>query len=64
MEEACLKKNFYDDYLDSVSYSFIHIGGADLEMNDALGSFKCGLNVKADFCLGEPLKYRDLNDSY
>ena len=62
MEEACLKKNWYDEYLDTVAYSFINIGGADLEMNDALGSFKCGPLVKADFCFGEPLKYRNLDN--
>lgn len=28
-------------------------------MNDALGSYKCGLFVKADFCLEEPFQYHD-----
>ena len=28
-------------------------------MNDSLGSYRCGLGIRAEFCLEEPLKYRD-----
>ena len=28
-------------------------------MNDALGSYRCGAKVEADFCLGEPVIYND-----
>ena len=59
MEEACLKQNLYGENLETYAYSFVNIGGADLEMNDSLGSYRCGLGIKADFCLEEPLKYRD-----
>ena len=55
MEEACLKKNWFGEYLESFAYSFINIGGADHDMNDALGSYRCGSLVKADFCMEEPL---------
>ena len=64
MEEACLKQNWFSEYLDSYGYSFIKIGGMDNgqdndPMNDSIGSYKCGNKVKADFCLEEPLKVKD-----
>lgn len=57
MEEACLKTNWFNEYLESYAYSFINIGGADNdhEMNDAIGSYRCGPLVKADFCMEEPV---------
>ena len=61
MEEACLKKNMWNEYLNTYAYSFVNVGGEDLEMNDSLGSYRCGPLVKADFCLEEPLQYRDLD---
>ena len=57
MEEACLKTNWYNEYLESYAYSFINIGDADNnhEMHDAIGSYRCGPLVKADFCMEEPV---------
>ena len=61
MEEACLRKNWFNEYLESFAYSFVTTGQED-EMNDAISSYRCGSLVRADFCLGEPLKYRDLDN--
>ena len=63
MHKVCLEMNWWGDVLDSSGFSFHHAGGNRNskypELTDNMESYKCGIQVVADFCKSQPTQYRD-----
>ena len=58
--------NFWGDALDSFGFSYHHTSGSNSAMpdfTDNMESFKCGIEVVADFCFTEPMIFTDENNN-